>query len=74
MPESVQSMTISQVMHALDNSTPYPWELPSNVLRYMAERMLDMTEMRKRPDHEVWQPEQDDELPVIEPMDPAILG
>jgi hypothetical protein len=48
-------MTVNQVMHALDNSTPYPVELTSDVLRYMAERMLEMTEMRKKAGHEVWQ-------------------
>ncbi|MFE0472576.1 hypothetical protein ACFW2V_13275 [Streptomyces sp. NPDC058947] len=67
-------MTITQVMHALDNSTPYPVELNSQVLRFMAERMLEMTEMRKRPDHEVWQPDEGtDAASVVEPMDPDAL-
>jgi hypothetical protein len=50
-------MTVDQVMHALDNSTPYPVELDKAVLRFMAERLLEMTDMHKRLDHEVWQPE-----------------
>lgn len=55
MSASTQTMTVNQVMHALGNSTPYPVELTSDVLRYMAERMLEMTEMRRRASHEVWQ-------------------
>lgn len=62
MPAPAQTMTVNQVMHALDNSTPYPVELTSDVLRYMAERMLEMTEMRKKARHEVWQ--EDEEVGV----------
>lgn len=68
MSAPVQTMTVNQVMHALDNSTPYPVELTSDVLRYMAERMLEMTEMRKRVTHEVWQ--ESDEVIVSSDVDP----
>lgn len=68
----VSQMTVDQVMHALDNSTPYPVELDQAVLRFMAERLLEMTDMHKRPDHEVWQPEE--ELPIgPEPQSPEML-
>lgn len=69
-----QVMTVDQVMHALDNSTPYPIELHRDVLRCMAQRMLEMTEMRLRPEHEVWQPEEQPEPgPHPQPEDPAVV-
>jgi hypothetical protein len=65
-------MTVEQVMHALDNSTPFPVELNQAVLRFMAERLLEMTDIHKRSDHEVWQPEE--ELPTgPEPQSPEML-
>lgn len=74
MSVPVQTLTVEQVVHALDNSTPYPVELDRELLRFMAERMVEMTEMRKRPDHEVWRPDEEaDAASVVEPMDSDAL-
>lgn len=48
--------------HALDNSTPYPVELPSGVLAFMAARLNEMLIIEKNETHHVWDPE-----PIEEP-------
>jgi hypothetical protein len=50
-----------EVAHALDNATPYPIELDSTLCRFMAERLLEMLTVVKRPEHPVWQPEEQPE-------------
>lgn len=64
--------TVDAVAHAIDNATPYPIELHSDVCRFMAERLLEMLTIGKQPEHVVWQPE---EAPAgqPEPIDPATL-
>lgn len=42
---------------ALDNSTPYPVELTSEVLDIMADKLMAWLVIEKNPDGEVWQPE-----------------
>jgi hypothetical protein len=56
--EPADETTAADVAHALDNSTPYPVELQPQVLAFMADRMLEMLTIRKRPEHAVWQPEE----------------
>lgn len=67
-------VTVRELAHALDNSTPYPIELDSQLCQYMAARLLEMLTVHKRPEHAVWQP--DEEPPIVqpEPMDPATLA
>lgn len=47
--------TIGDLAHALDNATPYPIELDPRVCRFMAERLLEMVHVTKRPEHVVWE-------------------
>lgn len=67
-------ITAAELAHALDNSTPYPIELDRELCRFMAERLLEMTAVSKRPKHDVWQ--SDEEPPGVqpEPIGPATLG
>lgn len=69
-----EALTAEELAHALDNSTPYPIELDGALCRFMAERLLEMTTAHKRPEHAVWQP--DEELPADQPapIDPATLA
>lgn len=64
---------VEELVHALDNSTPYPIELDRDLMRYMASQLLEMLEISKRP-HAVWV-EETEPMPVpVEPMDPETLG
>jgi hypothetical protein len=58
-------MPISQtdLIRALDNSTPYPVELTPVELTYMAERLSDYCIIEKNEESELWQPEE----PPVEP-------
>ncbi|UOB09115.1 hypothetical protein MQE23_08620 [Streptomyces sp. HP-A2021] len=67
-------VTAAEVAHALDNATPYPIELDSALCRFMAERLLEMLTIGKRPEHPVWQPEEQPEPgEQPQPQDPAGL-
>lgn len=70
MPADPSTITVDDLAHAIDNSTPYPVELHSQVCRFMAERLLEMLTIHKQPDHDVWQPE-DPAPPGPPPMDPG---
>ncbi|MFD9903880.1 hypothetical protein [Streptomyces sp. NPDC059063] len=48
-------MTANALAHALDNCTPYPVELSSQVLKYMAVKLLGVVSVTARPDHPLWQ-------------------
>lgn len=52
-------VTVDELVHVLDNSTPYPVELDRDVLHYMARQVLAMTEVTRRGDHDIWRPDQD---------------
>jgi hypothetical protein len=64
-------MSISEddMIHLLDNSTPYPVDLDAAVLRYMVTRMMEMTEIHKRP-HPVWKRSEEGSIDSPPPMDP----
>jgi hypothetical protein len=62
-------VTVDQLVHALDNSTPYPIEMHPKILRHMAGRLLTMLSVSTRPEHPVWQPEAPPR-PGPAPMDP----
>lgn len=64
-------LSVNQIVHALDNSTPYPVELDRDLLRFMAERLTEMAEIRKRP-HEVWEPEEEMAGAPTLPEDPGL--
>lgn len=66
-------VTVSELAHAIDNSTPYPIEIHSEVCRFMAERLLEMLTIGKRPEHAVWQPEEEPPTDQPEPTDPDEL-
>jgi hypothetical protein len=67
--------TAEDVARALDNATPYPIELDRALCRFMAARLLEMLTIGKRPDHDVWQPEEEPEPGVQpQPEDPATLA
>lgn len=63
---------IEELVHALDNSTPYPVELDRDLLRFMAGELLKMLEITKRP-HSVWVEETEPMPEPMEPMDPSTL-
>lgn len=66
-------MTISRedLAHAIDNCTPYPIEINSEVCLMMADQLLSMLHIEKNEDHLVWHPESDESRLVnIEPIDP----
>lgn len=63
--------TLDDVIRILDNSTPYPIDLDAAVVRFMAERVLEMAEVRRRPDHGIWQPEDDAPTACPEPLTPG---
>jgi hypothetical protein len=65
-------VTVEELMHALDNSTPYPFELSSGIAEFMAKRLLEMVHVFKRPSHPVWQPESPPPA-AGEPSDPDTL-
>lgn len=65
--------TAAELAHAIDNSTPYPVELDPALCTFMAERLLEMLTVSKRPAHAVWQPEEPPG-PSPEPMDPETLS
>ncbi|MFD8335530.1 hypothetical protein ACFV42_23150 [Streptomyces solisilvae] len=68
------TVTARDLAHALDNSTPYPIKLDGDLCRFMAERLLEMLTIGKRPEHLVWQPEEQSEPgEQPEPQDPAEL-
>jgi hypothetical protein len=68
-------ITPDELAHALDNSTPYPVELTPAVAHFMAERLLEMAEVRKRTEHPVWQPEEEPPSATQpQPIDPSTLN
>lgn len=48
-------MTVEALAHAIDNSTPYPVELHTEVCTYMARYLLECLHVGARPDHPLWQ-------------------
>jgi len=65
-------ITVTELAHALDNSTPYPIELDRQLCDVMAARLLEMLTVGKRAEHPVWQPEDEPEPGVQpQPEDPA---
>jgi hypothetical protein len=73
-PDQQTAVTVDELAHALDNSTPYPIELTSTVARFMAERLLEMLTISKRAEHPVWQPEEQPEPgEQPQPQDPDEL-
>jgi len=66
-------MAISQtdLIHALDNSTPYPVELSADVLTYMAEKLSGFCLIERNEESELWQPEEPPEE-TPEPHPPVI--
>jgi hypothetical protein len=72
--EAANYVTVDELAHAIDNSTPYPIEIRSDVCRFMAERLLEMLTVGKRDEHPVWQPEEEPPpSPQPRPEDPAEL-
>lgn len=69
-----RAVTVDELAHALDNSTPYPIELDMQVARFMAERLLEMTAVSKRPEHDVWQPDEETPGEQPEPLDPTAVA
>ncbi|MFB6675569.1 hypothetical protein ACFCWG_24725 [Streptomyces sp. NPDC056390] len=70
-PADQATATTEDVAHALDNATPYPVELHSELCQFMAARLLEMLSISKRHDYLVWQPEDDQPTgPAPEPEDP----
>lgn len=73
-PDPVISVTVDELAHAIDNSTPYPIELDSSLCRFMAERLLEMVTIVKRTEHAVWQPDEEPPPgPQPQPEDPSNL-
>lgn len=70
-PTADDALTVAELAHAIDNSTPYPVELHRDLCQYMAERLLEMLTAYKIPEHEVWQPEEPPQ-PGPEPLDPHV--
>lgn len=73
LPPPADRATVAELAHAIDNSTPYPIELDPQVCRFMAERLLEMLTVGKRPEHPVWQPEEEPTATQPEPEDPSRL-
>ncbi|WP_333757971.1 hypothetical protein [Streptomyces sp. ISBFB 2968] len=71
-PAATGAVGIDELAHALDNSTPYPIELDNDLCRFMAARLLEMVTVAKKPEHEVWQP-QEQPAPAPEPLDPSVV-
>lgn len=67
---AASTISVDDLAHALDNATPYPVELHSEVCQFMAERLLEMLTIHKQSDHDVWQPEEPP-APGPEPMKPG---
>ncbi|MFD8509652.1 hypothetical protein ACFV27_00700 [Streptomyces antimycoticus] len=65
-------LTVEQVAHTLDDTTPYPIEIRVDILRWMAARLLERVVVFPVPDHPLWQPE---ELAPdsVAPTDPSDL-
>lgn len=66
-------LSVDDLVHALDNSTPYPVELDRSLLRHMAARLLEMAVVLPVRDHAVWQPEEPPP-PTVAPQDPDTLA
>jgi hypothetical protein len=74
-PVDRASVTAAELAHALDNSTPYPIELDRALCDFMAARLLEMLTVLKRPEHAVWQPEDEPEPgEQPQPEDPETLA
>lgn len=70
-----ETVTVRELAHAIDNSTPYPIEIRSEVCRFVAQRLLEMLTIVKRPEHAVWQPEEEPPPgPQPLPEDPSSLA
>lgn len=48
-------MTVEALAHAVDNATPYPVELHSEVCTFMARYLLECLHITARPEHPLWQ-------------------
>src|SRR5690606_10096995 len=73
LPADPDGISVHDLAHALDNSTPYPVELTPTVTGFMAERLLEMLVIGKRDEHLVWQPEKQPELGTQpQPEEPAV--
>ncbi|MEU5322969.1 hypothetical protein AB0G67_40395 [Streptomyces sp. NPDC021056] len=73
--DRIATITTAELAHAIDNSTPYPIELDTQLCQFMAGRLLEMLTVGKRLDHPVWQPEQEPPpRPQPEPEDPSRLA
>src|SRR5690606_2189738 len=69
-----QGMTVDQGMDAVGDASRDRIGRHRGDMGRMAQRMLEMTEMRLRPEHEVWQPEEQPEPgPHPQPEDPAVV-
>jgi hypothetical protein len=74
IPNQTHPVTAIELAHALDNSTPYPIELDRRLCDFMAARLLEMLTISKRPEHAVWQPEEEPEPgEQPQPEDPAVV-
>ncbi|XVV35024.1 hypothetical protein ACQPXT_13650 [Streptomyces sp. CA-100214] len=72
LPVDVQAnggVSIDDLVHALDNCTPYRVELDPPLLAHMAARLLGMVVVLPVRDHAVWQPEEEPP-PAVAPLDP----
>lgn len=47
-------MTVEALAHAVDNASPYPYDLPREVCVFIARQLLEMCDVRARPDHPLW--------------------
>ncbi|MFJ3249146.1 hypothetical protein [Streptomyces sp. NPDC086782] len=47
-------MTIEALAHAVDNASPYPYELPPEVCTHIARQLLQSLRIRARIDHPLW--------------------
>jgi hypothetical protein len=56
-------LTARQLAYALDNSTPYPEEIPPDLASVMAARLTEMFTAYPRPGHVVWDPDVQDARP-----------
>ncbi|MGA5202744.1 hypothetical protein [Streptomyces variegatus] len=66
-------LSVDHLVHALDNSTPYPVELDPALLAHMATKLLEMVVALPVRDHPVWQPEEEPP-PAVAPQDPDTLA
>ncbi len=61
-------MTVDALAHAVDNASPYPYDLPREVCVFMARQLLEMCHVRARPDHALWRYDPGRPQPTVQPQ------